>query len=171
MIRAISGGSGRTHLATRVGRYALVTAAVMAVLASGAAPNTTASYAASAPVIVNLSLTHYTKITHESAGDSVGTNPAIVHVHVGDSIVFVNGDTDAHHTATGLTGATRFSEPRWTQAVLKQFGSVGAEPWSSGDLAPGSSSAPMVASTAGTFLYGCFFHYSAGMRGEIIVEP
>lgn len=121
--------------------------------------------------MVNLSLTRYTKITHESAGDSVGTSPAIVHVHVGDSIVFVNNDTDAHHTATGLTGATRFSEPRWTQAVLKQFGSIGAQPWSSGDLAPGSGSAPMVASTAGTFLYGCFFHYSAGMRGEIIVEP
>lgn len=131
----------------------------------------TIARAAGAPAVVHLSLDHYAKVSHESAGDSVGVGPAVLTVHVGDSIVFVNDDAVAHHTATGLIGATLFGEPRWTQAVLKPFGDIGAQPWSSGDIAPGARSAPLVASTPGTFLYGCFFHYSAGMRGEIIVEP
>ena len=162
----IVGASGRTHLVGRAARTALAALAAGSALVCAAG-----AHAASTPVAVNLSLTHYAKVTHLNAGDSVGINPPIVHVHVGDAIVFVNGDADAHHTATGLTNETHFGEPRWTQAVLKQFGGIGAQAWSSGDLAPGASSAPMVASTAGTFLYGCFFHYSTGMRGEIIVEP
>ena len=129
-----------------------------------------ASRAASSPTIVTLSLDRYQKVTHLDAGDSVGIAPALVHVHVGDTIVFVNADPVAHHTATGLP-STRFSEPRWTQAALAQGGSIGGQAWSTGDLAPGARSAPVAASTAGTFLYGCFFHYSAGMRGEIVVEP
>lgn len=127
--------------------------------------------AATTPAAVHLSIDRYSKITHISAGDSVGLAPALLTVHVGDSIIFENDDPVAHHTATGLGAATRFGEPRWTQAVLKPFGDIGAQPWSSGDLAPGARSAPITATTPGTFLYGCFFHYSAGMRGEIIVEP
>jgi plastocyanin len=143
-------------------------AAIAAALMLGVEPG---AQAANAPVVVTLSLDHYAKLTHLEAGDSIGVAPAVVHVHIGDTIVFVNGDQQAHHTATGLSGATRFGEPRWTDAVLKPFGTIGAQPWSSGELAPGASSAPMVASSPGAFLYGCFFHYSAGMRGEIIVEP
>ncbi len=92
-------------------------------------------------------------------------------IHVGDSVVFVNEDQKSHHTATGLTGAARFSEPRWSDAMLKPNGSIGPGAWSTGDLAPGARSAPIQATAAGTFLYGCFFDYSAGMRGQIIVEP
>ena len=128
--------------------------------------------AADAPVVqITLSLDRYTKVAHLAAGDTVGVSQPVVTVHVGDTIEFVNADATAHHTASGLPGATRFSEPRWTAAVLKTAGSLGPTAWSTGDLAPGAKSAPMVASTPGTFLYGCFFHYSAGMRGEIIVQP
>jgi len=127
--------------------------------------------AAGATAIVHLGLDGNAKVNHVSAGDSVGVGPPVLTVHVGDSIVFVNDDAVAHHTATGLVGATKFGEPRWTQAVLKPFGDIGSQPWSSGDIAPGARSAPLLATTPGTFLYGCFFHYSAGMRGEIIVEP
>lgn len=132
---------------------------------------TTGLYAAAATAVVHLSLDRYSKITHLSAGDSVGISPAVVTVHAGDSIVFINDDAVAHHTATGLAGAAKFVEPRWTPAMLKPVGDIGSQPWSSGDLAPGARSAPLVASTPGTFVYGCFFHYSTGMRGVIIVEP
>ena len=147
------------------GVIAAAAATLSLVLSAG-----TRSVAASSPVIVTLSLDRFSKVTHLDAGDSVGISPAAVHVHVGDTIVFVNGDQTAHHTATGLPSA-RFSEPRWTQAALTQSGAIGAQGWSSGELAPGARSAPIAASTAGTYLYGCFFHYSAGMRGEIVVEP
>lgn len=154
-----------------MGRIGLgcLAAAFAATLALGVEPRN--AQATNAPITVTLGLERNAKITHLAAGDSVGVAPAIVHVHVGDAIVFVNADQQAQHTATGLPGAARFGEPRWTEAVLKPFGTIGAEPWSSGVIAPGASSAPLVAASPGTFLYGCFFHYSAGMRGEIIVEP
>ncbi|MBV8082383.1 MAG: hypothetical protein JOY86_05300 [Candidatus Eremiobacteraeota bacterium] len=144
---------------------AALAAALSLVVSAGAAAR-----AANSPTVVTLSLDRYQTVTHLDAGDSVGVAPAVVHVHVGDAVVFVNADPVAHHTATGLPSA-RFSEPRWTQAALTQSGSIGGQAWSTGDLAPGAHSAPMTASAAGTFLYGCFFHYSAGMRGEIVVEP
>lgn len=149
-----------------VGRVALSAAVVAAVFAL-----TGPSLAAGSPAVVHLSLDHYTKITHLAAGDSVGVAPPVLTVHVGDAIVFVNDDASAHHTATGLPGADRFSEPRWPQAVLKPLGTIGPDLWSTGDLAPGVRSAPMLASVAGTYQYGCFFHYSAGMRGTIVVQP
>ena len=153
-------------MSSMVGRSIAVVAAALAVLTPLGG-----SRAAGAPVQIMLSLDRYTKVAHLGAGDSVGVSSPSVTVHVGDVIVFVNSDASAHHTATGLPGATRFSEPRWSDAVLKPLGSIGSNLWSTGDLAPGARSAPMVASSAGTFLYGCFFHYSAGMRGEIIVQP
>jgi plastocyanin len=153
-------------MSSMVGRGARLAAVALAlVLPTGGA------LAASAPAQINLSLDRYTKIAHLAAGDSVGVAPPVLTVHVGDAIVFVNDDAGAHHTATGLPGATRFSEPRWSDAVLKPLGTIGPDQWSTGDLAPGAKSAPMLASVAGTYLYGCFFHYSAGMRGAIVVQP
>jgi plastocyanin len=37
-------------------------------------------------------------------------------------------------------------------------------------LQPGGSSGVFIANSAGTYLYGCFFHYSGGMRGVIIAH-
>jgi len=151
-----------------VGRPAMVLAAVML---AALTPASGLRAAGAQAVQINLSLDRYAKVAHLAEGDSVGIAPPVVTVHVGDAIVFVNDDATAHHTATGLPGATRFSEPRWSAAALKPSGSLGPAAWSTGDIAPGAKSAVMVASTPGTFLYGCFFHYSAGMRGEIIVQP
>jgi plastocyanin len=153
-------------ISSTVGRIGLAVAVAVALAGADAR----AAQAAST-VTVHLSLDRFSKVTHVSAGDSVGVSPALITVHVGDSVVFVNDDASTSHTATGLPGASRFGEPRWTQGVLKPSGSISAEPWSSGELAPGARSSPIAVTTAGTILYGCFFHYSAGMRGEIIVEP
>lgn len=120
---------------------------------------------------VSLSLTKYGTVQSGDGGSMVGVRPAIVHIHVGDQIVFVNDDTD-HHTATSLVGAKTFvDDPEWTDDALHAAGAIGTGFWSTGDLAPGQRSAPIVAKQPGTFLYGCFFDYGAGMRGEIVVEP
>jgi len=124
-----------------------------------------------ATVTISLSLTKYTTVEAIGAGKVVGVHPAVVFVRVGDRIVFANDDSD-HHTATSLLGATSFvADPRWTDDALHQTGSIGPTFWSTGDLAPGARSAPLIAQKAGTYLYGCFFDYGAGVRGEIVVAP
>jgi plastocyanin len=126
---------------------------------------------ASAPTVVTLDLTRYSKVAHLGAGDYAGVSPGRIVVHVGQSIVFVNSDS-RHHTATSLGETSEFpQDPHWTDSVLHGSGSIGAGAWSSGDIAPGTRSAPITATKAGTYLYGCFYDYSAGMRGEIVVEP
>lgn len=120
---------------------------------------------------VSLSLTKYTEIGKIDAGSTVGVRPRVVHLHVGDHVVFVNDDTD-HHTATALVHAVTFvDDPRWTDDALHESGDIGSGFWTTGDLAPGQKSAPLVAKKTGTYLFGCFFDYGAGMRGEIVVEP
>ena len=128
---------------------------------AGAAPSHT----------VTLDLTRFSNVVHLSAGDYAGVSPGRLVVHVGESIVFVNGDS-RHHTATSLGEISAFpQDPHWTDSVLHASGNIGAGSWSTGDIAPGAHSAPIVATKVGTYLYGCFFDYSAGMRGEIVVEP
>jgi plastocyanin len=130
-----------------------------------------AAVAGDGSIQVSLSLSKYTSVQKIDAGPTVGVRPSLVRVHVGDRIVFVNDDTD-HHTATSLLNAATFvDDPRWTDEALHQSGAIGGGFWSTGDLGPGQRSAPIVARKAGTYLFGCFFDYGAGMRGEIVVEP
>lgn len=119
---------------------------------------------------VRLNLSAYSTLQHASTGDYVGVSPGVITVHVGDSIVFVNSD-NRHHTASSIAGASFPQEPKWSADELKAGGAIGAARWSTGDLAPGARSAPLTATKPGTFLYGCFFDYTAGMRGTVIVEP
>ena len=123
-------------------------------------------------VDIYLSLTKFAKVAHLDAGASVGVSPSKAVVHVGDTIVFVNADADGRHTATSLAASAKFIDsPKWTDAVLKPSGAIGDGAWSTGELAPGAKSQALRADRPGEFLYGCFFDYGAGMRGEIIVEP
>jgi plastocyanin len=122
-------------------------------------------------VSVSLSLTKYDTVVHGSAGAYVGVSPGVLHVHVGDRVVFVNDDNKVH-TATGLTESVAFPEdPHWTDEALRAGGAIGSGAWSTGELKSGASSVPILAKKSGTYLFGCFFDYSAGMRGEIVVEP
>jgi plastocyanin len=122
-------------------------------------------------VSVSLSLAKYDSVKHGQAGDFVGVSPGVVHVHVGDQIVFVNEDVKSH-TVTALPDSSTFpDDPHWTDDVLRQSGAIGAGTWSTGELKPGASSRPIAVKKSGKYLYGCFYDYSAGMRGEIIVDP
>jgi len=150
---------------------AIVLAAPLAASAERPNPGSNGGGASGSAVVVSLSLSKYASVHSTDAGSTVGVKPDVIHVHVGDSIVFVNDDTD-HHTATSLLGAATFvDDPRWTDQALHATGEIGPDFWSTGDLAPGQRSAPMVAKQAGTYLFGCFFDYGAGMRGEIVVQP
>jgi len=120
---------------------------------------------------VSLSLAKYDVVKHGQAGDFVGVSPGVLHVHVGDAIVFVNEDVKAH-TVVALPDSAAFpQDPHWTDDVLRPTGSVGDAMWSTGELKPGASSKPVQVKKAGKYLYGCFIDYSAGMRGEIVVDP
>ncbi|MBC5806851.1 MAG: cupredoxin domain-containing protein [Candidatus Eremiobacter antarcticus] len=150
----------------RLAAAAVASALAWAILVSGN------SAAAAGPSVVTLNLVHFSKIVHGPAGDYVGVSPGSVRVHVGDPIVFANDDA-GHHTATLIATAAREfpANPRFTDAALKYSGSIGDAQWSTGDIAPGHRSAALIAKKPGTYLYGCFFDYSAGMRGVIVVEP
>ena len=148
-------------------RYAVASLAAVAGGASLALPH----QASAKTYVVNLSLSRYSTVRHLVAGDYLGVSPAILRVRVGDSVAFANVDTH-HHTATGIPAASNFSaNPRWTDEALKPSAQLGPGAWSTGDLAPGEKSAPLRAVKPGAYLYGCFYDYSAGMRGQIIVEP
>jgi plastocyanin len=122
--------------------------------------------------VVTLSLSRFSKVEQLDAGPYAGLSPGKLVIHVGDSVVFSNVDT-RHHTATAIPDQTSFPSdtPPWTDQELRASGKIGAGEWSTGDLAPGQRSTPIVATKPGTYLYGCFYDYSAGMRGEIVVEP
>jgi plastocyanin len=122
-------------------------------------------------VTISLSLARYESVKHGQAGDFFGVSPGVVHVHVGDQIVFTNEDVKVH-TVTSLPESSTFpDDPHWTDEVLRPSGVIGSGPWTTGELKPGASSKPIAVKKAGKYLYGCFYDYSAGMRGEIIVDP
>jgi plastocyanin len=146
----------------RFGILASSAAALMLLACSGAAQADTYT--------VSLSLTKFSSVVHTPAGDAVGISPAVLRIHVGDRVIFKNDDTHAH-TATGLPGKAFVDDPMWTDASTHPSTTIGTGQWSTGEIHPGASSPELSAKTTGTFLYGCFFDYSAGMRGEIIVEP
>lgn len=146
----------------RFGVLALSAAALLVLAASGPAQADTFT--------VSLSLAKFAAVVHTSAGDAVGISPAVLRIHVGDRVIFKNDDTHAH-TATGLAGTTFVDDPMWTDASTRPSTTIDTGQWSTGEIRPGASSPVLLAKTPGTFLYGCFFDYSAGMRGEIIVEP
>lgn len=99
-----------------------------------------------------------------------GYLPDTITVPVGSSIRFLNSDGFAH-TATMIPGATSFpSGSPFSASAQTQSGTVLSQPWSSGALQAGSSSQTITVDAPGTYLFGCFFHYGAPMRGTIVAQ-
>jgi plastocyanin len=103
-------------------------------------------------------------------GESGGTKPAVLTVSVGDKVVFTNSDSFAH-TSSSLGNFTTFpvGSPL-TAKALKQTGATLSGGWTSGLLQPNSASQTILADKPGRYLYGCYFHYDAPMRGAIVVR-
>lgn len=99
-----------------------------------------------------------------------GYSPDMTTVAVGSSIRFTNSDGFAH-TATAIPGATSFpAGSPFTASAQVQSGSSISQAWSSGTLAAGASSQTILIDRAGTYLFGCFYHYGSPMRGTIVAQ-
>lgn len=108
-------------------------------------------------------------------GQSGGMKPPVLDVKVGDTVTFTNSDGFAH-TSTSITpgqskNETQFPEGSpFGQKALNQTGTTLSGGWTSGAMQAGSSSQVVKADKAGTYLFGCYFHYGAPMRGAIVVH-
>jgi plastocyanin len=124
---------------------------------------------------VDLNLTVYQQVTNTPYGQSIAIKPPVLDVAVGDSIVFKNAD-GFNHTATSVPVADTNNETQFPSkypfqsSALSQTGATLSGGWSSGALQAGATSQTVTADKAGTYLYGCFYHYSANMRGAIVAQ-
>jgi plastocyanin len=90
-------------------------------------------------------------------------------VPVGTFVRFTNSDGFAH-TATSIAGNTFPSAYPFTSAALQQSGATLSGGFSSGNLVAGATSQTLLADKAGTYMFGCFYHYGTPMRAVIIVQ-
>ena len=104
-------------------------------------------------------------------GLSGAYTPAITTVAVGSQLHFTNTDSFAH-TAPYL-GSVYTQFPAGSplkQGATTQSGANLSGGFTSGALQAGTSSQTITADRAGTYLFGCFFHYGAPMRAAIIAQ-
>ncbi len=104
-------------------------------------------------------------------GRSGGMAPPITTVAVGSMIRFTNTDGFAH-TATLLPGSPSTfpaTSPLGISATT-QSGTSLSGGFSSGAMQAGTASQLINVDRAGTYLFGCFFHYGAPMRGAIVAQ-
>jgi plastocyanin len=142
---------------------------VLASCTPGGTPSNTSSAAQSSVVTIDVNLT-LNKPTNIPQGSSGGYSPALTTVSVGTAIRFVNSDSFAH-TAGSLGTMTTFpAASPLTAASVQQTGTALSQQWSTGELQPGQASQTLIADKAGTYLYGCFFHYGSPMRAAIVVQ-
>jgi plastocyanin len=150
---------------------ALLLFAVLAACTPGA-PSAGASNAGAATstssTTIDISLTTSTVVA-TAFGSSGGFTPPLATVPLGSTIRFVNVDSFAH-TSSSFDGTAFPTGSPLGGAALNTFGDRLSTGWSSGSLAAGASSQPVLADKPGTYLYGCFFHYGAPMRGAILVR-
>lgn len=104
-------------------------------------------------------------------GPGAGYAPLVTTLAIGDGVRFANSDGFSH-TATAIPGApeTFPSSYPFSSAALNQTGNKVSEGFSSGNLTAGSTSQTLLADKAGTYLFGCFYHYGSPMRASIVVQ-
>lgn len=121
-------------------------------------------------VTIDINLT-ISKPVQTPYGLSGGFTPAITTVAVGSQLHFTNTDSFAH-TASYLGSVTQFptGSPLGGRATTQSGSTLSGGLWTSGALQAGASSQTITADRAGTYLFGCYFHYGAPMRAAIIAQ-
>jgi plastocyanin len=164
-----------TEMVAKAAHFRLVTGALrfaaLALLAActqGGIPASVGGGASGATHVVDVNLTLNPPVS-TPYGESGGMKPPILQVAVGDTIVFTNTDGFAH-TSTSLGAARTFPANGPSAIALTQTGATLSGGWTSGAIQAGTSSQVVTADKPGTYLYGCFFHYPAPMRGVIIAR-
>jgi len=132
------------------------------------APPAGGGSAAAGTLTIDVSLTS-SSVAASAYGSTGGFTPAVTTVALGSSVRFVNIDSFSH-TSTSLTGAAFPAASPFGSSALNLSGNTLSGGWTSGTLGAGTASQPLLADQTGTYLYGCFFHYSAPMRGAIVVK-
>ena len=132
------------------------------------APPAGAVSAAAATTTIDVSLTS-SPVAATAYGNAGGYSPLVTNVALGSTVRFLNTDSFAH-TASSLSGTSFPAASPFTGAALNQSGGTLSGGWTSGTLSPNGASQPLLADKAGTYLYGCFFHYGSPMRGAIVVQ-
>lgn len=119
---------------------------------------------------IDVNLTLHAAPVQLAQGSAAGYAPAQSTVAVGSFVQFVNSDGFAH-TVTAIPGSSNFpaSSPFGVSAQTQSGADVSAA-WSSGTLQSGGRSQLISIDKPGTYLYGCFFHYGAPMRGAIVAR-
>ncbi len=153
----------------RAGALALVMS-LAGCTAGGILASTTGSGGVTSVTTVDVSIAAF-GAQSTTAGSALGFSPAQITIPVGSGVRFVNVDNTTH-TVTAIPAATTFPSISPFSAAALQPGATSdlSGAWGAGVLQPGGASGVFVANTAGTYLYGCFFHYSGGMRGVIIAH-
>jgi plastocyanin len=145
----------------------LLLISVLAGCTPGAPPAGTGN-AAVAATTIDVSLTS-SSAASTAYGSGGGYAPLVTTVMLGTSVRFVNVDSFSH-TSTSISGTSFPSSSPFGGAALTVSGGTLSGGWSSGTLGAGTASQPLLADKAGTYLYGCFFHYGAPMRGAVLVK-
>lgn len=151
-------------------------AVFLPILLAGCTPGGTLGSTAGGPsggaqvTKIDVNLTLHSSASQIAQGSAAGYSPVLATVPVGSFVQFTNSDGFAH-TATAIQSATAFpaSSP-FTLSAQTQSGSAISTPWSSGTLQSGQSSQLIQINSPGTYLFGCFFHYGAPMRGAIVAQ-
>jgi len=151
-------------------RQTWTTAALM-LLAACTAGGIPTSSGGSGGVTIDINLT-LSQPVQTPYGLSGGFTPAITTIPVGSQFHFTNTDSFAH---TGSYLGSQFTQfpagsPLRNIATTQSGSTLSGGMWTSGALQPGTSSQTITADRAGTYLFGCFFHYGAPMRGAIIAQ-
>jgi plastocyanin len=146
----------------------LLLIASLAGCTNGAPPAGAANAAAAATTTIDVSLTS-APTAATAYGSGGGFAPLVTTVAVGTTVRFLNTDSFAH-TSTSLNGATFPAASPFDGSAQSSSGGTLSGGWSSGTLGAGTGSQTLLADKVGTYLYGCFFHYGAPMRGAIVVK-
>jgi plastocyanin len=118
---------------------------------------------------VNLTLSQPVSTAY---GQSGGMTPPVTTVAVGSVIQFTNTDGFAH-TATLIPPSDKTfpaGSPFTNSATTQHGTTISTANWTSGAMQAGTSSQLITVDKPGTYLFGCFFHYGAPMRGAIVAQ-
>jgi plastocyanin len=148
-------------------RQTWTTLALMLLATAGGIP-TSSGGAGGVTIDINLTLSHPVQTPYGLSG---GFTPAITTIPVGSQFHFTNTDSFAHTGSYLGSQYTQFpSGSPLKSGATTQSGSTLSGGFTSGALQAGTSSQTITADRAGTYLFGCFFHYGAPMRGAIIAQ-
>jgi plastocyanin len=116
----------------------------------------------------------YGKLLGYFPGTKIKTSQ-VVTLHSGQTVVFHNLDSSLTHTASLLGDASKSHAP-WptsfdgSEAQSPAKTDISTTDFSTGPLSPHKNSLKYTANVPGFYMFGCFFHYTFGMRDIIIVE-